>query len=241
MMLKRLGFGGGLDRRGVLVGLAAFGLAAPAIARRSDETRVSIVSFDLLRPSQGAVGMREVATKTAEIIERARKPDKLEKFLTKEALPVVKGPGGGLHIIDHHHLGRSLWDSKRPNVHVELMADLSTLAVPAFWTEMDKRGWLHAYDAKGVFLGPDKLPRHLKDMGDDVYRSLAGAVRRSGGYDKSDVPFAEFKWADFFRTQLPLSTVERDFDGAVKAALNLAQTAKAVALPGFNGLKRKAG
>ncbi len=241
MMLNRLGLGHGLDRRSVLVGFAALGIAAPALARRANETRVTVVSFDMLRPSQGAVGMREVTIKTTEIIERARKPDKLEKFLAKEALPVVKGPGGGLHIIDHHHLGRSLWDAKRPTVHVETIADLSTLAAPAFWAEIDKRGWLHAYDAKGVFLGPDKLPRHLKDMGDDVYRSLAGAVRRSGSYDKSDVLFAEFKWADFFRTRLPLSMVERDFDGAVKAALSLAQNTDAAGLPGFIGLRKKAG
>lgn len=35
------------------------------------------------------------------------KPRKLEKFLLKNPLPAVKGPGG-LYIVDHHHLSSAL-------------------------------------------------------------------------------------------------------------------------------------
>jgi hypothetical protein len=233
-----------VDRRQVMRGALMFGLttiAAPAVARRSDESKVSLVGFNVLRPSQGAVGMREVAIKTAEIVDRARNADKFQRFLIKEALPVVKGSTGGLHVIDHHHLGRALWEAKRVQVHVETMADLSKLAEPAFWAEMDKRGWLHAHDADGKYVGPQGLPRYLQDMGNDVYRSLAGAVRNGGGYTKSDVPFAEFKWADFFRTRLTRSLVDKDFASATAQAIRLARSVEAAGLPGFMALLKKTG
>lgn len=231
-----------IDRRAVVFGAIAVCVSASAAqARTSDPAKVVVTRFDLVRPSQGAVGMREVAAKTADVLDRARKPDKFARFLIKEALPVVKGPGGGLHLIDHHHLGRALWDAKRKDVHVEIVADLSDRAQIAFWGEMDKRGWLHAYDAEGRFVGPDQLPRHLKDMGDDPYRSLAGAVRDAGGYGKTDAPFAEFKWADFFRSRITRSLVAKDFDSAARQAARLAASADAAGLPGFRGALRKAG
>jgi hypothetical protein len=233
----------GLDRRRLLSGAAVLGLgalAAPAVARQSDESKVILVGFNVLRPSQGAVGMREVAVKTADVLERAGKPDKLQRFLMKEALPVVKGPTGGLHLIDHHHLGRALFEAKRVQVHVEPVADLSQLELPAFWAEMDKRSWLHAYDAEGAFVGPEKLPRYIQGMGDDVYRSLAGALRDAGGFAKTDTPFAEFKWADFLRTRVTRSLVVKDFKSAVKQAIGLAGKPEAAGLPGFSGRIKKA-
>jgi hypothetical protein len=125
-------------------------------------------------------------------------------------------------------------------VHVEWVADLSDRPPIAFWGEMDKRGWLHTYDAEGKFVGPEQLPRHLKDMADDAYRSLAGAVRDAGAYGKTDVPFAEFKWADFFRTRISRSLVSKDFDSASKQAIRLAASAEAASLPGFSGRLKKA-
>ncbi len=230
-----------IDRRALFLGAAAtcFG-AMPTLARKADPAKVTVVSFDLVRPSQGAVGMREVGRKTDEVRDRARKPDKFARFLVKEALPVVKGPGGGLHLIDHHHLGRALWDAKQPNVHVETVADLSGLAPAAFWAEMDKRGWLHAYDTEGRAVGVERLPRHLKDMGDDAYRSLAGSVRDAGGYGKTEVPFAEFKWAEFFRVRISRSLLAKDFNSAVKQAMGLASGVEAAGLPGFKGALKKA-
>lgn len=231
----------GLHRRAFLAGfgvLLAGGGAA--LARVADPQRVTRVSIEHLRPSQGAVGMREVALKVAEVERRARKPDKLAVFLAKEALPVIKGPGGGLHLIDHHHLARALWEARQREVLVEVVADLSNLPPATFFAEMEERGWLHPFDAEGRRLGPENLPGHVKDMGDDVYRALAGAVRKAGGYGKSQVPFAEFKWADFFRGRIQRALVSKDFDAAVKQALRLAAGADAAGLPGYLGVTRKA-
>ncbi len=37
-----------------------------------------------------------------------QKPKKLEKFILKNPLPAVKGPGGELYIVDHHHLASAM-------------------------------------------------------------------------------------------------------------------------------------
>ena len=39
----------------------------------------------------------------------------------------------------------------------------------------------------------------LCSLVDDPYRSLAGLARKAGTYDKVDVPFTEFKWANYLR------------------------------------------
>ena len=39
----------------------------------------------------------------------------------------------------------------------------------------------------------------MKDLVDDPFRSLAGELRRVGGYAKDTTPFSEFLWADFLR------------------------------------------
>ena len=51
---------------------------------------------------------------------------------------------------------------------------------------------------------PQTLPTHIKDLAFDPYRSLAWIVREQHGYIKNNVPFSEFKWANFFRTRVLL-------------------------------------
>jgi len=60
------------------------------------------------------------------------------------------------------------------------------------------------------------IPHHLQDLVDDVYRSVAGYVRKAGGFDKTRTAFAEFVWADFFRRSLPIELVRTDVAAAVR-------------------------
>ena len=46
------------------------------------------------------------------------------------------------------------------------------------------------------------IPKSIEDMADDPFRSLAGALRRKGGYAKDTTPFSEFLWADFLRRRI---------------------------------------
>ena len=69
---------------------------------------------------------------------------------------------------------------------------------------------------------------------DDPYRSLAGYVRNAGGFDKTPTAFAEFLWADFFRTRVTIGPTRADFNNAVQRALPLAGSNEAAGLPGYH-------
>ena len=77
------------------------------------------------------------------------------------------------------------------------------------------------------------MPTSVDDLIDDPFRSLAGAVKRAGGYAKDRSPFSEFRWADFLRCQIARELVECDFGRALALAMNLAQSTEAAALPGW--------
>ena len=56
----------------------------------------------------------------------------------------------------------------------------------------------------------------VEDMNDDPYRSLAGALRRRGGFAKDATPFSEFVWADFFRPRFKRRELAEDFDAKLE-------------------------
>jgi hypothetical protein len=77
------------------------------------------------------------------------------------------------------------------------------------------------------------MPETIDDLEDDPFRSLAGALKRAGGFAKDKAPFSEFKWADFLRRRIARELVERDFGRALAKAMQLAQTTEAAVLPGW--------
>src|SRR6185503_6607024 len=99
----------------------------------------------------------------------------------------------------------------------------------------DHHAWVHPYDAKGRRRGFADIPRSITDLGDDPFRSLAGSLRRAGGFAKDVTPFSEFLWADFLRHRMKRRAVERDFDTALANALKLAKGREANYLPGWCG------
>jgi len=70
-------------------------------------------------------------------------------------------------------------------------------------------------------------------MEDDPYRSLAGFVRMEGGFQKTTTPYAEFVWADYYRKQIPLKLLKKNFDKALQWATRLAATPEVSNLPGY--------
>ncbi len=187
-----------------------------------------------LRPTQMSVGMREVADKAEHL--RGMKPEKADAWLKERPVPVVLGPRGRMYLIDHHHLVRAAWEAGIARVHVEVKADLSGLSEDKFWERMAREKWVYPYDqfGKGPH-DPQDLPENVRGMADDPYRSVAGAVRDRGGYEKSEEPFAEFLWAQFFRERLTVHPIYHDFEEAVAEALKLAKTEAAKHLPGWAG------
>ena len=100
---------------------------------------------------------------------------------------------------------------------------------------MDNRNWLHPFDADGRRHPVDDLPRRIGKLTDDPYRSLAGALRRAGGYAKDDTPYSEFLWADFLRRRIKPGLLADNFDAAVERALKIARQRDAAYLPGWAG------
>jgi hypothetical protein len=191
------------------------------------------VAIGDLLPTQITIGFREVAEKRAQW--RLESDDKEATFLGRHMIPVIVGPKGRLYVTDHHHLACALRQESVKDVLITVTADLSTLSKESFWVVMDCRGWCHPYDPDGRRRTFADIPKSLDDLQDDPFRSLAGELRRAGGFAKDTTPFSEFLWADFLRRRLKRNSVERDFPGALAKALKLAASPEANYLPGWCG------
>jgi hypothetical protein len=199
----------------------------------SMEPQLNPVALTDLRPTQMTVGLLEVERKRHGW--RARVASDGPEFLGTHMIPVVIGPKKVPWMIDNHHLARALFDEGVKYVLVSVVARLDRLDPKAFLTFMDNRNWLHPFDAKGVRQHYGDIPRKLSKMADDPYRSIAGSVRRAGGYAKDLTPYSEFLWADFFRHRIDAKLIDRDLDKAVAKALALSHEQKANHLPGWCG------
>jgi hypothetical protein len=190
-------------------------------------------AIDDLRPTQMTVGYREVSRKRRDWRERADRDG--PTYLGQHMIPVVLGPHHQPWMIDNHHLARALHEEGVKQVLVRVVADLSRVKGRLFETFMDNRNWLHPFDAQGRRRAVAKIPDHIGKLTDDPYRSLAGELRRAGGYAKDDTPFSEFLWADFLRRKISVEVVEADFQAAVAQAIDIAHKPKASYLPGWAG------
>ncbi|WP_022722127.1 ParB-like protein [Rhodopseudomonas sp. B29] len=186
-----------------------------------------------LKPTQMTVGMREVEEKR--LRWREHKPKKRAELLGKHMIPVVLGPDGKHYVVDHHHLARALHEEGVKHVLVTVIADLSMVDPEAFWVVLDSRRWVYPYDSRGERHHYRDLPKTIAELKDDPYRSLAGELRRVGGYAKDTTPFSEFLWADFLRRRLSRKVVAADFQKASEKALALAKSKDAIYLPGWCG------
>ena len=186
-----------------------------------------------LRPTQITVGFREVAAKRQQWREQSA--DGGSEFLGKHMVPVVRGPKGHPYIIDHHHLCRALLEEGVVDILVNEVADLRSLKKAEFWTYLDNRDWCHAYDAEGRRRDFEDIPSTVGALADDPYRSLAGELRRAGGFAKDITPFSEFIWADFLRRRVKRKLLDQNFPAALIHALTLSKDECASYLPGWCG------
>ena len=192
-----------------------------------------LVALDSLHPTQVTVGMRAVKHMRLRLESLGEKA--VRKILTRRPIPAVKGPGGALFIIDHHHLGLALWHAEIDSAFASIVDDKSNLAASAFWRRMESDGRQHPFDEDGYRVPMGSLPVGLHELRHDPYRDLAWEVRKAGGFKKSRIPYAEFRWAKFFREHIAASTVRRNPDAAFERAIRLSQSRSAVTLPGYIG------
>ncbi len=197
------------------------------------EPALDLVKILDLKPTQFTVGMHEVAERRHRWHEMDAKKRKL--YLGRHMVPVIRGPKDRLYIIDHHHLALALHKERVKEVLVSVVANLARLDDDAFWFTMENRGWTHLFDDEGHRRPPHALPKSVDKMMDDPWRSLAGELRRVGGFAKDTTPFSEFLWADFLRRRVKRKRIGKNFTVALEEALRLAKSADAEYLPGWCG------
>lgn len=211
-------------------------------------------SIDMIHPTQVAVGYAEVAVKMNELANYEKKGD-LEKYIKSKPIPCVLGPDNVVYITDHHHMGLALtvlaneWSQNNKKSTEEnpfkvccfnILYDFSKSKLPRkeFFKVLSSLNFLHPFDENGIEVEPSQsIPKRLIDLKDDPYRSLAGFVRKSGGYDKVDTHYVEFIWADFFREKITLEEVEKNFKKSVIKAISVALSDEANNLPGWKGVE----
>ena len=192
---------------------------------------IKTVSVADLVPTQMTVGMREVSFKRRRWRERSSR--QAADYLNKLRIPVVVGPNARQYLIDRHHLVLALRDEGIGELTVSVVANLRTLSFDEFWARLERQNWAHPFDDEGRRHCYNDMPETIDGMQDDPFRSLAGTLKRAGGYAKDEAPFSEFRWADFLRCRLPRELVEHDFGCALAMAMHLARGAEAAALPGW--------
>jgi hypothetical protein len=189
------------------------------------------VSINELRPTQATHGAREVEKKTAGY--RALSGHELRMAIAEKPIPVVLGPREIPFAIDHHHVAAALHQINVDVVPCVLVADLSSLSPTQFWLTLENHSWVHPFDSQGRRIPFVSLPRHVRELANDEYRSLAAFVRDAGGFEVTQVPLAEFRWADLFRSTLRFPETDAEFHALIGEALTLARSKLARGMPGY--------
>lgn len=196
-------------------------------------TSLERVKIAALRPTQMTLGYREVQHKRKAWAEQREKLG--EKYIEHHMIPAVLGPKQRFYIVDHHHLARALHEEGVEDILVVVLAKLDQLEKYPFWVFLDNQSWVHPFDAEGRRCEYGRIPKSIADMQDDPYRSVAGELRRQGGFAKEETPFTEFIWADALRPRIKRKLIEQDFARAMEQALKFANSPEADYLPGWAG------
>jgi hypothetical protein len=184
-----------------------------------------------LVPTQMTVGMREVEVKRRRW--REKHSHNAANYLSKHRPPVIFGPNARHYLIDRHHFTLALYEEGIWELPVLIVANMSGLSSDEFWKTLEVHNWTHPFDDQGQRHSYDSMPASLDDLIDDPFRSLAGALKRAGGYVKGKEPFTEFRWANFLRSRIPRQMIEHHFGHALALAMGVAHEAEAANLPGW--------
>ncbi|TCF97607.1 hypothetical protein BZM26_30475 [Paraburkholderia strydomiana] len=190
------------------------------------------VPWALLRPTQGAIGYVQVQAKAASYLEL--KPEARRAFAEEQAIAVVHGPSGSLHVVDHHHWARAWFDMGLPEAPVRIREDFSGFTEEQFVKTMSERGWLHPFDEHGRKYALSDLPESVEAIPNDPFQSLAAFVRTAGVFENPGEFNAKFAWADFLRGHVALRPATVDgFALMLAEAFAASRLPEARQLPGF--------
>lgn len=191
-----------------------------------------------LKPTQFAVGMLEIDEKIKAVKDYSK--EELADYIRENPVPVIVSPRGEIYVTDKHHFLCVCYHLGIEKVRVKIVEDLrgKKMTFAQFWKRMDRGNSVYPYCQFGE--GPREpiyLPRDIRGLADDPYRSLAWFVRKAGAFENSEKNFAEFQWANFFRSKKLLKSGGNwDFARAIIRATRLAQSKEAKDLPGYGKL-----
>jgi hypothetical protein len=186
-----------------------------------------------LKPAQIAIGLLEVEHKMKDYAAMSR--DEFHAYTEKHPVPVVKS-SHGYYIIDHHHLCRAYYELGHRKIHIYPQADFSMFNLSKFWEMMEAASWVLPQDQFGIRHPYHHLPIDIRGMADDPYRSLVWQLKVLGHWHKVNVPFAEFKLANFLRDKVEIQNTKESFGLAVQAAVHYLKTAPPEILAEVPGL-----
>nr|RNJ64849.1 MAG: chromosome partitioning protein ParB [Leptolyngbya sp. IPPAS B-1204] len=193
---------------------------------------LSLAVVDLLHPAQVALGYREVHYRIQQF--QAMTPPELDAYLLEHFLPVVIAPDRLPYVVDHHHRARAIqMIGLRKTVYVKVWENCKDWSRAEFWQLMQEKAWVYPFDKNGRSVDLEAIPASLAELQDDQYRSLAWGVLQAGGYAKSEVPFQEFLWGNYFRQHLSFEDTEAGFQQAINETLQLCRSQAASHLPGY--------
>jgi hypothetical protein len=188
-----------------------------------------------LKPAQIAIGLLEVDAKMQDYVHMTK--DEFHAYSREHPVPVVQSDHG-CYIIDHHHLCRAFHELGHHNINIAIQADYSGVDPSRFWELMESRSWVLPQDQFGVRHPYHQLPIDIRGMADDPYRSLVRSLKERAWWRKVNVPFAEFKVANFFRDKVEIRNSRESFDLAVEAAIRLLEVLPPDQLAAVPGLVR---
>jgi hypothetical protein len=220
----------------------------PPVCLPAEGQPICTCDLTKLRPLQGAVGMKQVISMEKRI---ADDPKHAHRRLEEDPIKVIAGVGGQLFIIDHHHTAeawlraKTEWGAnglcKIVNSEKGLPPEFKT--EDEFWAALEAARLVRLKNESGVDVDASQLPKTLEAMADDPYRSLAWIVRQKGGFCKNSREFAEFAWADWFRSKSPMLDIQKlpsdpdDENATVDEAVEMAHSSEAERLPGYSAAK----
>jgi hypothetical protein len=184
--------------------------------------------FDDFCADEGLDGLKKnTATSSSKLTDASTytcKTTDTTKRDTTVLNPVVVGPNGdSLYLTDGHHGSSTYYEvpdgGPTLHVHVVVKDNLSATTGSTFWAEMQNRSYTRLKDANGQAITASQLPTALglsNGMQNDAYRSLV-YFTRDIGYSKPtpSTDFLEFYWADWLRTNFPLTSYDLTKIGTV--------------------------
>jgi len=213
-------------QRFVIISILVLSAAAVAAEQNYSDLKVdqeSIVEIKELHPTQFNIGVDEMKEKKDELGKMS--PEELNTFLKANPCPVVIGPDGVPYITDNQHRANAafqvqnshraataLGESGQPTMYMKVVANYSGRKPPMTQAEFEevmtnsKEPLAYLHD-KGKLRSFDQLPKHVWDMTDDPYRSLAGFLKKRAWKVENEY-FEQFYVAEWLRTELKLSDKE---------------------------------